>query len=126
VAAAQRLKKPKPRAQCKHCPWKKSTNPHEIPNGYSVEKHRALTSTIAEPGELPRDDVNRVMACHESDLGKELPCVGWLVHQLGPGNNIALRLAVLYGRVDANVETVGPQHTCLEDTLPKEEDHGHG
>jgi hypothetical protein len=44
--------------------------------------------------------------------------VGWLAHQLGPGNNIALRLAVMAGRIDGNVETVGPQHERFEDTLP--------
>jgi hypothetical protein len=58
------------------------------------------------------------MACHETKAGKELPCVGWLVHQLGPGNNIGLRLAAMSGRIDANVKTVGPQHECFEDTLP--------
>lgn len=61
------------------------------------------------------------MACHETKLGGELPCVGWLVHQLGPGNNIGLRLAVIHGRVDGNVQTVGPQHETFEDTLPEEE-----
>lgn len=94
------------RRQCAKCPWKKSVNPHDIPNGYSVEKHRGLKETIA-------------MACHETDMGRELPCVGWLLHQLGPGNNIALRLAAISGRVDANVQTVGPQHSRFEDTLPK-------
>ena len=58
------------------------------------------------------------MACHETTGGKELPCVGWLVHQLGPGNNIVLRLMAASGRIDANVKTVGPQHETLEDTLP--------
>lgn len=106
-----------PRRQCKACPWKKGTNPHEIPNGYSADQHRDLGRTIAEPGTL-RGDSLRVMACHETPPGGELPCVGWLVHQLGPGNNIALRLAAMRGRVDANVVTVGEQHETFEETLP--------
>lgn len=34
--------------QCKKCPWKKGTNPNEIPNGYSVGKHEHLENTIAD------------------------------------------------------------------------------
>ena len=108
------------RRQCAHCPWKKTTDPHTIPHGYSVEKHKALKNTIARPGDLSTIVGGlRTMACHESPVGSEKPCVGWLLNQLGPGNNIGLRLAVHYGRVDANVETVGEQHDRLEDTLPK-------
>ena len=105
------------RRQCDKCPWKRSTNPHDISDGYSVEKHRALAGTIATPGELRLGGRLRIMACHESHAGRELPCVGWLVHQLGAGNNIALRLAVIHGRIDGNVQTVGPQHERFEDTL---------
>lgn len=59
------------------------------------------------------------MACHETAIGKELPCVGWLENQLGPGNNIALRLRVVTGDIDGDVETVGEQHATLEDTFPR-------
>lgn len=104
------------RRQRAKCPWKKGVNPFDIPNGYDPDKHAALSETIAEPGALHGGPL-RVMACHETDVGAEQPCVGWLVHQLGPGNNLALRLRVRAGRLDANVETVGPQHTCLADTL---------
>jgi len=51
----------------------------------------------------------------------ELPCVGWLVNQIGPGNNIGLRLAVLSGQVDADVRTIGPQHSTFEETMPREQ-----
>lgn len=107
----------KPRRQCAKCPWKTSTDPNDIPNGYDEGSHRALSSTIAEPGVL-RPDSLRIMACHETPVGKELPCVGWLVHQLGVGNSIGLRLAIATGRIDGNVRTVGPQHERFEDTLP--------
>lgn len=105
------------RLQCAKCPWRVSTDPHEIPNGYSVEKHRALKSTIAKPAN-PADIGQRelrMMACHETH---EDPCVGWLVHQLGPGNNLGLRLVALQGSLDCDVETVGEQHESLEDTFP--------
>lgn len=105
------------RKQCAKCPWKTSTDPRDIPNGYDEGKHCALKSTIAEPGSL-RPGTMQIMACHETRRGKERPCVGWLVNQLGPGNNIVLRLAVAFGKIDANVETVGPQHERFEETLP--------
>jgi Family of unknown function (DUF6283) len=108
----------KPRKQCKKCPWKVGTNPHDIPSGYREDKHRELKSTIAEPGALVCRPAP-MMACHETRGGAELPCVGWMAQQLGDGNNIALRLRVITGQVDGNVETVGPQHATLEATLPK-------
>ena len=114
------MTKKTPRKQCAKCPWKVTTDPHDIPDGYCVDKHKRLEDTIAEPGALRASPVLRVMACHESTPRKELPCVGWLVHQIGAGNNIALRLAVFTKRIDANVETVGPQHERFEDTLPRE------
>lgn len=115
-------KKRKPRRQCVACPWKVDTDPRtEIPGGYCETKHKNLKNTIADPGSLKGafGGEIRLMACHETTGLRELPCVGWLIHQLGPGNNIALRLLVMTGKIDANVETVGPQHERFEDTLPK-------
>lgn len=103
--------------QCKKCPWLKSTDPHTIPDGYCVEKHRALKKTIAIPGELRPGPV-RAMACHESPVGAERECVGWLSNQLGPGNNIALRLQALDGRF-SKLTLIGEQHESFEDTLPE-------
>lgn len=109
----------KPRRQCKKCPWRTDVDPHDIPNGYCEKKHAALSDTIAEPGSLRGLGGGlRVMACHETGAGAELPCVGWLANQLGPGNNLGLRLAAMTGRIDANFELVGEQHARFEDTLP--------
>lgn len=102
--------------QCAKCPWKVSTNPHEIPNGYSVDKHEALACTIAEPGSLARSV--KAMACHEHPEGKEAHCIGWLMHQLGPGNNIGLRMQMISCENAKHIKLDGEQHTCFEDTLP--------
>lgn len=108
----------RPRRQCAKCPWKKSTDPRTIPNGYCERKHAALKKTIADPGTINIGRQLHLMACHETE---KRPCVGWLAHQLGDGNNIALRLAVSTGRIDANFETVGEQHARFEDTLPSDD-----
>jgi len=76
--------------------------------------HRALKSTIAAPGDLgfgPR----AVMACHESD---DAHCIGWLVNQLGPGNNIGLRILMMSCENARAIKLRGEQHETFEDTLP--------
>jgi hypothetical protein len=105
--------------QCKACPWRKDVDPHDIPNGYSEALHCGLADTIAEPGAIRFGGALRIMACHESPVGEEMPCVGWLHHQLGPGNNIALRLWARKN-LKKRLELVGEQHECFEDTLPEE------
>jgi hypothetical protein len=101
--------------QCRLCPWKVSTDPTQIPNGYSETAHRALRSTIASQGtSFPP---LRMMACHETPVGAERACAGWVNNQLGPGNNIPLRLAALRGLIEP-FEVEGPQHERFEDTLP--------
>jgi hypothetical protein len=107
------------RKQCKKCPWRVDVDPFDIPDGYCPLKHAALANTIAEPGAVRIGGTLRMMACHESKSGGAMPCVGWLVNQIGPGNNIALRMAVMVGRVDGDVATVGAQHPTLEDTLSR-------
>lgn len=106
------------RKQCKACPWRVDVVPdRDIPNGYDEQKHCKLTDTISD-GRLDFASSIRVMACHETPIGKEKPCVGWLANQLGPGNNISLRLLALAGKIDADFKLVGEQHARFEDTLP--------
>lgn len=107
------------RRQCAKCPWKVSTDPYDIPGGYCAEKHAKLDRTIAEPAQITVGGTMCMMACHETPPGREKFCVGWFDHQMGPGNNIGLRLAVATGDVDYHVETVGEQHVRFEDTLPE-------
>lgn len=108
--------------QCEKCPWKVSTDPHEIPDGYSEERHIALERTIAVPASVRTLDGPMVaMACHEHAPGEEAHCVGWLMNQLGPGNNIPLRLMVRSCENIAGVSLDGPQHQHFRDTLPRSE-----
>lgn len=103
--------------QCAKCPWRVGVNPHDIPNGYEVEKHKALASTIAKPGDLCglRGGELRAMACHETE---DAHCIGWLSHQLGPGNNIGLRVHVRDCANIGQLRTIGPQHESFAETLP--------
>ena len=101
--------------QCEKCPWLKKTNPHDIPGGYCETKHAALQGTIAQPGTLSA--TMQMMACHESPVGQETPCTGWLSNQLGAGNNIGLRLWAM--RNVKSVNLIGANHSSFRQTLPK-------
>lgn len=103
--------------QCAKCPWRKDVNPRDIPNGYTEDKHRALGSTIAHGLDLSAlaTGTLKVMACHESHTSH---CIGWLANQVGPGNNIALRLRMSACANAGRIKLVGEQHSRFEDTLP--------
>lgn len=112
------IKKELPRTvQCAKCPWKVSTNPRDIPNGYCETKHRALESTIARDLSINRKQP--AMACHHSTGDDQMFCIGWLVNQLGPGNNIGLRMAMMNYSNAKDIKVKGRQHDRFEDTLPK-------
>lgn len=101
--------------QCDKCPWRMDVDPNEIPNGYCPTKHANLADTIAEPGEVRLGGPLKVMACHETH---EAHCIGWLANQLGPGNNIGLRLRMMSCSNRGKLKLVGDQHDRFEDTLP--------
>lgn len=102
--------------QCPSCPWRIDCVPEQdIPNGYSCDLHEQLRSTIAT--DVRMSPVLRIMACHYSQPGQEIPCAGWLFNQLGAGNNITVRLAVMRGDLPVP-ETDGEQHATFDDTLP--------
>lgn len=103
--------------QCAKCPWKKSTNPYDIPDGYDVEKHKNLACTIAKDTN-PFATNLQAMACHHSTEDNMQYCVGWLVNQLGRGNNIPLRLKMMKCENARDIQTYGEQHERFEDTLP--------
>lgn len=104
--------------QCAKCPWRVDVDPNEIPNGYSFDKHVALNSTIAKDGDysgLTSPEIH-IMACHEMH---NTHCIGWLMNQLGVGNNIALRLHMMRCENAGSLKTIGEQHQRFQDTLPE-------
>lgn len=105
--------------QCAKCPWRTDVDPNVIPNGYDVEKHKNLDGTIAKEGDyswLVDAKPLRIMACHEDH---DAHCIGWLMNQMGPGNNIPLRIRIRECTNFGKVKLVGKQHETFEDTLPK-------
>lgn len=106
-------------AQCAKCPWRKQTNPYEIPDGYSVELHQGLERTISDPVNPSAISSSiTAMACHESSDQNPEMCTGWIVQQAGVGNNISLRLLLMSCLNTNEIETFGDQHNNFQDTLP--------
>lgn len=104
--------------QCAKCPFKKSTNPLEIPNGYDVELHEKLLRDTIATDTIESLTQQKAMACHESKIGKEEFCVGWLWNQLRQGNNIGLRIKMIGCENLNELQVLGEQHDSFEDTLP--------
>jgi hypothetical protein len=104
--------------QCSKCPWKVTTDPYDIPDGYCEVKHKNLENTIAKEGDYNFGGTMNVMACHHSNGNDEMYCVGWLHNQLGVGNNIKLRLQMMRCENISKLQIVGEQHQRFEDTLP--------
>ncbi|MDQ2096792.1 MAG: DUF6283 family protein [Tychonema bourrellyi B0820] len=101
--------------QCKTCPWKLSETVADIPN-YSVETHEALQDTIADKtgnANQIQEKLN-VMTCHKSINSK---CVGWLHNQLGIGNNIPLRVNMMFYSNAKDIEIDGEQVSSFEETF---------
>ena len=106
-----------PKRQCKTCPWRAGATTDAIPR-YDRAKHEALRDTIAEPGSMRGlGGARQMMACHHSADGAEHPCVGWVHHQIGAGNNIGLRLAVLVDPRLQGLQVDGPQRASFEETF---------
>jgi hypothetical protein len=107
--------------QCEKCPWKVTTDPNEIPRGYDPAKHANLKGTIAQGGAVEQvcEYLNqkpiRIMACHEEH---DAHCIGWLMHQLGRGNNLRLRILMSDCTNLGDVKLDGEQHQEFENTLP--------
>ncbi len=104
--------------QCAKCPWRVDVDPNDIPNGYCPTKHAALDKTISREGDMSflASGTMQVMACHETH---DAHCVGWLANQLGHGNNIGLRMAMMKCENIRKLKLVGEQHERFEDTLPE-------
>ncbi len=76
-----------------------------------------LKSIIANgnAAEQIQSDTLYIMACHETH---DAHCVGWLINQMGSGNNILLRLAMRGCENFSKIKLIGDQHERFEDTYP--------
>lgn len=107
--------------QCRSCPWRVDCEPtRDIPNYDCALAHRLGQTTIRSGLESISSTLH-IMACHYSKPGEEFACAGWLHNQIGPGNNLGVRLRVATGQLPVP-EVDGEQHDRYEDTLRRTEE----
>lgn len=83
--------------------------------GYDRKKHEALADSIATPGSLV--GAKTTMACHGSAEDAPTVCVGWLHNQLGPGNNLGLRLRAIREPELGDYTLAGKQRASFAETF---------
>lgn len=102
--------------QCANCPWKKDADTSNI-QGYKMDLHIKLADTISDGTPSNIGSELKVMSCHKSKEGADEMCIGWAHNQLGAGNNIGLRMKMLFCENAKDIRVVGEQHYKFEDTI---------
>ena len=103
----------KKRLPCPSCPWRVDQHASTIP-GYDHEKACGLMNTVGEG-----DALRPIMACHDSPVGKERPCRGYLARE--GWSNLNARVLAARGRIEnpAAVAEACEQHSVeLESDYP--------
>ena len=79
---------------CPTCPWRKSSTVggEDIP-GFSLCKMQGLENTVGHG-----DAFRPIMACHYSEDGEEVPCLGYVAQE--GWTNLALRMMAIRGKLD--------------------------
>lgn len=92
------MSEPKPARQpCPSCPWRVHQDARDIPN-FSLTLAESLAGTCPDHRGMGPEFGAPLFACHQSPVGRETHCAGWLasVAHAHPG----VRLAVTRGRLE--------------------------
>lgn len=97
-------------------------DPADIPDGFNYETHRRLGADIQRTATRLGSNMElHMMACHDTPANtpREKPCIGWIANQMGPGNNIVLRLRAISDPKFGDIRTIGKQRTSYAEILPR-------
>jgi hypothetical protein len=88
----------------------------DIPN-FDLELAERLASTCPDQQGMGPDFGASMFACHQSNVGAEFACAGWLatVGDCHPG----VRLAVMTGRLDSGALSPGADWPALHANYPE-------
>jgi hypothetical protein len=104
-----------PKQPCKTCPWRKDQTAADIPN-FDLALAERLSRTSPDERGMGPDWNAPQFACHQSGIGKEIVCQGWLA-MVGHAHPM-VRLGVLQGRVDPEALAPGADWPDLHPTYP--------
>jgi hypothetical protein len=99
--------------QCATCPWRVGIKPSRDVPDFDPGIYDRMRSSLREGVASMAEKKRIVMECHNGKRGANRPCAGWLHHQLGVGNNLGVRLAVITERMPTP-KVFGEQHEDLE------------
>lgn len=104
-----------PARPCPSCPWRVDQDARDIPN-FDLSLAEALAPTSPDACGMGPDFGASMFACHQSKMGREIPCAGWLakVGHRHPG----VRLSVRMGRIQPEALRPGPDWPDLHDNYP--------
>lgn len=98
---------------CSACPWRSDSHADEIP-GFRLELAERLAESCPDTRGMGPEFDAPVFACHESRVGEEIACAGWLATA---GNaHPGIRLAVMQGRLDPEALAPAPGWPPLHPT----------
>lgn len=109
------LKKP-----CASCPWRRDAAARDIPN-FDMKLAERLAATCPDKRGMGPEFGASLFACHQSKVGGEFACAGWLA-TVGH-RHPAVRIAVATRRLDAAALSPGedwpPLHADYQQVLKK-------
>jgi hypothetical protein len=101
---------------CLSCPWRRDATADDIPN-FDMALAEGLADTCPNHRNMGPDFGASIFACHQSKVGGEFACAGWLA-TVGH-RHPAVRLAILSGRLDAAALETGQGWPDLHENYPE-------
>lgn len=98
---------------CASCPWRVDATAADIPN-FSIRLAEKLAATCPDRRGMGPDFGAPIFACHQSKVGDEFACAGWLATVGHCHPNV--RYAVSLGRLDASALAPGEDWPALHKT----------
>lgn len=111
---------PRIAAPCPGCPWRVEKDAADIPR-FSLTKAESLAKTSPCENGFGPSFTDNMFACHQSKIGEELACAGWLA-AVGHAHP-RVRLAVIQGSLPHSALSPGkdwPQlHSTFQEVIEK-------
>ena len=101
-----------PALPCPTCPWRLDQDARSIPN-FSLDLAEKLAATCPDARNMGPDFGAALFACHQSKVGAEVPCAGWLA-TVGH-RHPSVRLSVSRGELNADRLVPGAHWPALHE-----------
>ncbi len=108
------------RKPCSSCPWRVDQDASAIPN-FNLDLAESLASTCPDERGYSPDFGSPQFACHQSRMGSEVVCAGWLA--TNGGAHVQVRMQVIAGQIPVEALSPGedwpPLHAEFAEVIEK-------